>query len=673
MARHVNPRKPRVSTVTTVVVTVATLYFAQEVLIPLALSILLAFLLAPLANRLERWRFGTVPAVLISVGGACVVILLLGWVVGRQFVALTDELPRYQVEIIDKVKRVSGTGSGIGSKIEQFGDAVERATARPTTAPSATSQPSTTRTAAAAQPSPDTEVPPTVVGREVVRTTEVEPAGGSRGVLDPSKPVIGTSLNNPFYAIALPAPVSPIRTIATYLGLVLGPLGTLGLVLVFVVFILLERKGLRDRLIHLISRGKYTLTTRALNDAGSRISRYILAQAIVNGSYGVVIAVGLWVIGLTLGHGTGFPSFVLWGLIAAVLRFVPYVGPAVSSIFPLALSLAVYPGFSVFIATLALVAANELVSNNVVEPWLYGASTGLSAVALLVAAVFWTWLWGPIGLLMATPLTVCIVVLGKYVPQLKFLDVLLGDQPALPIAATFYQRLVAGNAAEAATLMRELSEARSPNGVGDALVLPALRFTRRDREDGDLSSTDEAAVMASLRTILQPAPAAGVKEAPPSNADERATEPASDTPLVLGCPAHHATEELTLMALRPAPDKRRYRVEVCSTRLLPTDIEARIDKERPSVVFIAVLPPGGLPQARYLCRRLRKRYEKLPILIGYWGKSRNFDRLLVRFRTAGASYVMTSILQSQKQLEALLPKTLTNDVVSNLPASVDGG
>lgn len=646
MLRGAGARKPRVSSVTLLVVTVATLYFAQEVLIPLALSILLAFLLAPLATRLERWKLGTAPSVLVAVGGACIVILALGWVVGRQVVALVDQLPRYQAEIVSKVRRVSGTGSGIGSKFEQLGEAMEKAAIVPTTNPAAATQPATQPHSTAGA----------VTTAALVAAAEVQPRDPDH-LLQPRTtpevtvldlPRIGTSLANPLYAITLPAPVSPLRTMAAYLGLALGPLETVALVLVFVVFILLERRALRDRLIHLISRGKYTLTTRALNDAGSRISRYILAQSIVNGSYGVVIAVGLWVIGLTMGHGVGFPSFVLWGLMAGVLRFVPYVGPSVAAMFPLALSLAVYPGFGVFAATLALVSANELVSNNVVEPWLYGASTGLSAVALLVAAVFWTWLWGPIGLLMATPLTVCIVVLGKYVPQLKFLDVLLGDQPALPPGASFYQRLVARNTSEASALVQAISTTRGAAEVGDVLVLPALRFTRRDRIDGDLSSTDEAAVLDEVRRILQQPPLGAT---PPAASDQSAAA----TPLVLGCPSHHVSEELTLLALKPPGDSARFRVEVLSTRLLAAEIEARVQAKRPAIVFIAVLPPGGIPQARHLCRRLRKAFPDLHLLVGFWGRARNFDRLLVRFRAAGASYVNTSIVQSRKQVEALLP------------------
>jgi hypothetical protein len=281
---------------------------------------------------------------------------------------------------------------------------------------------------------------------------------------------------------------------------------------VFVLFVLLERESLRDRLIRLVSRGKYTVTTRAINDAATRISRYVLAQTIVNGTYGIAIAIGLWIIGRTLGHSSSapadyvppddFPSFVLWGLLCAVLRFIPYVGPWVAAIFPVALSLAVYPGFSVFIAVLAMFVVIELLSNNVMEPWLYGVSTGLSTVAIIVAAVFWTWLWGPIGLLLSTPMTVCIVVIGKYVAQLQFFDVLLGDQAALPPAVSYYQRLLAGDRTEAAQLAKEVAKERGREHVPDEVFLPALLLTRRDREDDALNAENETNIYAATAEVV---------------------------------------------------------------------------------------------------------------------------------------------------------------------------
>jgi hypothetical protein len=329
------------------------------------------------------------------------------------------------------------------------------------------------------------------------------------------------------------------------------------------------------------------------------------------------------------------------------LRFIPFVGPWIAAAFPVALSLAVYPGFTMAAATIATFVVLELISNNVLEPWLYGASTGLSTVAIITATVFWTWLWGPPGLLLSTPLTVCIVVLGKHVAPLKFFDVMLGDQPALPPSASYYQRLLAGDRKEAADVVREYAGAHGVDSVPDGVLLPALLLARRDRRDGDLSADDESMIFDATREILRE-----TGRAPDEGAGE--TAPASAAPLVIGCPAHHRAEELTLDMLAMLLAPLGCRTQVVSTRTLPAETEARIAAERPALVFVAVLPPGGLVQARYLCRRLRRRFRDLKIVVGYWGRSRNFDRLLVRLRAAGASYVTTSLIQSRSQVQALL-------------------
>jgi len=615
-------------------VVIALLYFAQEVLVPLALSVMLAFLLAPLSTRLERRRLGRVSSVLAVVGMAFAIILTVGWVVGRQVVQLAEDLPRYQDEMVRKAQRFRSTGAGFGTKIQKLGKELERAAEEPATHPSSApaTQTSTKGVVGAAARE---------FGPEPMRGVAREAIGGPPTT---APAAAGTTPANPLYAVTLPAPVSPIKTMATYLGLVLGPLGTAALVVVFVVFMLLEREDLRDRMIQLISRGRYTVTTRALNDAATRISRYMVAQVIVNGSYGLTVAIGLWIIGLTAGHGVTFPSFVLWGLICSVLRFVPYIGPWVAIVFPVTLSLAVYPGFTVFALTVGMLIVVELVSNNVLEPWLYGTSTGLSTVALIVAAVFWTWLWGPIGLLLSTPLTVCIVVLGKHVPQLKFLDVLLSDKPALPPGVSYYQRLLAGDREEAEEVARGAGKSGGTEQLPDEVFIPALLHARRDRAEDDLTAEKESEVFDATGEIvgrLFPAP-------------ERGEDAALTRPLILGCPAHHRVEELVVRLLGAVMAPNGYRVDALSTRLLPAEVEATIERERPAVLFIAVMPPGGIVQARYLCRRLRKHFKDLPIVVGYWGRVRNFDSLLVKLRAAGASYVTTSLAQTKSQIEALV-------------------
>jgi predicted PurR-regulated permease PerM len=552
-------------------------------------------------------------------------IFLLGWVVTNQAVGLAESIPRYHDEILAKVSRLRWHGNGLGEKIGALGREIKEA--------SGGAHPATQ----AAQDQP-----------------RRSPLAGGAGLDGAGQPAPGTP-GNPLYTVPLPAARSPFKTLADYSGLVLGPLGTAALVVVFVIFMLLQREDMRDRMIRLISGGKYMLTTRALNDAAARISRYMLAQSIVNGTYGLVIALGLWLIGLTMGHGITFPNFVLWGLLCAVLRFIPYVGPWVAATFPIAISLAVYPGFGVFVATAVLFIVVELITNNVMEPWLYGASTGMSTVAILVAAVFWTWLWGPVGLLLSTPLSVCIVVLGKYVPQLKFLNVLLGDEPALAPHVSYYQRLLARDRKEAQQLALEYAAEKGSEHVPDDVFIPALILARRDRKESGLSPDDESYIFEETRAILAEIPA-------PDAAATQNDQAADDAkPLILSVAAHHRSEELVGEMLRKLMSPAGCEVEVIPSRLLPVDVEAMVGKKRPALVFVAVLPPGGLEQARYLVKRLRTRFADQKIVVGYWGRARNFDKLLVRLRAAGASYVTTSLLQSRSQIQALLELELTRE------------
>lgn len=642
---HSKTRRRRGSVLTTIAITIAALYFAQEVLIPVALSILLTFLLAPVVTRLERLGIRRIPAVLLVAVLAFGTIVCFGWLVVRQVYTLAEDLPHYQDEIVRKAQNLNGVGGSVGSNIDRLGQEIMKAPGEPASRPAgaAAKQPTTRPAENSVKTVADQFGPDPVRGfaREVV---------GASPATAPSAP-LGASPANPLFAVSLPAPVSPIKTLGTYLGLVLGPLGTASLVIVFVVFMLLERADLRDRFIRLISRGKYTITTKALDDAGRRISKYMLAQTIVNGSYGAVIALGLWIIGLFFGHGTGFPSFFLWGLLCATLRFIPYVGPWIAAAFPVLLSLAVYPGYSVFTATATLFLVIELFSNNVMEPWLYGTSTGLSTVALLVAAIFWTWLWGPVGLLLSTPLTVCIVVMGKYVPQLKFLDVLLGDRPPLKPYISYYQRLLADDALEASELVTRQAATEGAEATPDSIFIPALKRARHDRLAGNLTAAEEDRIYAETDKAMEQLAA----DQPPVEAAKDVVGDRPQQMTVVGCPSHHRSEELVLRMLARAclPDNLRW--EMATTRMLPSEIEQIVARGRPGMVVIAVLPPGGVVQARHLCRRLRKRFPDLWIIVTSLGRAKNFDRLLVRFRSAGASYVNTSLLQTRGQMRALYP------------------
>ena len=400
------------------VLVIACLYWGRVVLIPVALAILLTFLLNPVVSMLQRLGLGRTPPVILTVVLAFVVLGGIGWAVTGQLTTLANELPQYTSNLKHKIADLRGASQGgIVEKLERtVGELLD----------------------------------------ELHKTDS--PRQGSPLAQDTEKPVL----------VAVQAP-----SVLWQLPTLFEPLATAGLVLVLVIFMLLKHADLRNRLIALAGYGQMTLATKALDEAGQRISRYLLMQSLINGSYGVAVGLGLFLIGV--------PYAVLWGFLAAALRFIPYVGPAVSALLPTALSLAVFPGWGQPLMVVGLIVLLELASNMVMEPLLYGQSAGVSAVALLVAIAFWTWLWGPVGLLLATPLTVCLGVLGKYVPQLKFVEVLIGEEAPLETHTSYYQRLIAKDDDEAAELVDEYLQTHTLDEVYDDLLLPALTSAKQDR------------------------------------------------------------------------------------------------------------------------------------------------------------------------------------------------
>ncbi len=402
-------------TLATILVAVAILYFGKEILVPLALAILFSFLLAPLVRRLERVGVWRIPSVLLVTLTALAAILGIGYILGGQMVQFVDRLPEYRSAIDERIASIrSSTDGPLGRASRNIQE----------------------------------------IGKELITTRPAAPAAA----------VPATQAPVPVRVVD--GPSQPLEMVRTALGSLLSPLLTAGIVAIFVIFILVQREDLRDRLIRLAGQERLDVTTQALDDTARRISRYLLMQATVNTGMGVMVALGLWLIGL--------PNAVLWGLLAAVLRFVPYVGIWIAAALPVVLSLAVFPhGWMAPVAVLALFLLLELLVANFVEPLLYGGSTGISPLAVLVAAIFWAWLWGPVGLLLSTPLTVCMVVLGTYVPALGFLNVLLGDQPVLDPSVRFYQRLLAGDQEEAddfAGLMTMAPLAEDPESVRGVFV-----------------------------------------------------------------------------------------------------------------------------------------------------------------------------------------------------------
>ena len=542
--------------------TVAALYLGRDVLIPLALAILLSFALGPLVTWLYRRGLPRVPAVLAVM---LFVTLLIGGfaaLVASQLTQLGQQLPTYEANLRTKAREVAAAAPG-GGMIDRTADLLRN------------------------------------FNREIDKLTEgatgdAPASGASRPAADqPPRPIP--------VEIHQPAP-PPLEALSSFVGPLMQPIATAGIVLVFIVFVLLQREDLRDRMIRLFGLNDVHRATAAIGDAAKRIGRYLLMQLVVNLLYGIPVALGLFLIGV--------PNALLWGLLATVLRFIPYLGPILAAILPIALSFAVDTGWTTPLLTLALFIGLELFTNNVLEPWLYGSSTGLSPLAIIVAAVFWTTLWGPVGLLLATPLTVCLVVLGRHVPQLQFFEVLLGDQPVLAPEVKFYQRLLAGDPHEAEELAEDMLEERSLQDLLDHVVLPALLFADQDRQRG----------------VLEPARAQAMATAVTAIVDDLA-EPVDGKPV----PARPELAGRRVLCLGA-----RYGVDTAAAGMLAQllrqqglaadfmDAGALIhgggEVERYDAVCLSYLDAGAVRHARRLLLRVRARLGRgTPACVCLWG------------------------------------------------------
>ena len=462
----------------------ATLRYAQEFFVPLVLAGLLSFLLSPLVRRLERWRLGRVGSVLITTAMAFALIAGLTYLVTAEFLDLAGSLPKYRDNLIAKISALKPRGDGMLSRAGKTITEVTDALIKPTDA-AAEKEPKNTEGGPAKPEAPETK-----------------PAASVRPV-----PV----------EIARPAD-NPLLTLKDILAPVVGPLGNALMVMVIAIFMLIAGSDLRDRLIHLMGRGRLRVTTQALDEVAQRISRYLRAQMIVNASFGLAIGVGL--------HFIGVQNAVFWGLLGMVLRFLPYIGAWLAAAFPLVLSIAMFESWTQPILTLGLFAAVELIISNVVEPWLYGTSTEISPLAVVVSAVFWTWLWGGVGLVLATPLTVCLAVAGKYLPDLAFLDLLMGDKPSIAQSDRLYQRLLALNGEEASDIVEQHASEHSALAAFDNVMIPALRSVESDFAAGVLSDVARADACRIVRDIIADLALSSI-ESPPS-----ASLPTAPKPLV---------------------------------------------------------------------------------------------------------------------------------------------
>jgi len=525
---------------------IAALYVGRDILIPLALACLLGFVLSPLVQRLRRWGLPRALAVSLVLA-ACLAVLAVAAVgLAGQVRALSTELPVYRDNVERKVRdlRQRWSAPGVLSGALQTLDTVKKEVERP----------------------PDTDNNPATV--------------------EPAPPPVLQVEERP----------KPWQELQAWFAAAAGPLATAGIVLVFLFLVLLDRQDLRDRMLRLVG-GSLHRNIDAMNEAGTRISRYLTMQLAVNALYGVPLAVGLWLIGI--------PGAVVWGALAAVMRFMPYVGPLLSAVFPLALAFAVDPGWNLVLWTLGLIIVLELLSNNIVEPWLYGASTGLSAMSLLVSASFWTLLWGPIGLVMATPLTVCLLVIGRHLPALQFLDVLLGSRPALDLPTRLYQRLLADDAEEAIELAIDTAQADGVTAFYHRAGVPALRQASDDHEQ--LATAEHRLrVVAGMDEVIDELREQYPGKAPPGR------------PQVVCIGAKWEVDTLAARMLVHALEHAGHRAEHRAAGIGHAETFAALDLRGARLVCLSQFSAVPQTQARLLCRRLRRRWPGLHIVLALW-------------------------------------------------------
>jgi predicted PurR-regulated permease PerM len=634
------------------VIIVTALYVGREIFVPVALAILLSFVLAPPVRFLQRVRVPRGIAVVGAVLLAFAVIFALGSLIATQLNRLAGDLPRYQATIQSKIQSVRGVTGG-SSTLERAAGMLQD------------------------------------LGKELDK-----PKAGA-----PDK-AASPSLSNPLGARPVtPVPVEVLQpdpgaleSLRSLIAPLVSPLATTGIIVIFVIFILIQREDLRNRLIRLAGSHDLQRTTAALDDAAGRLSRLFLNQLLINTGFGILIGAGLWVIGI--------PSAVLWGILAAVLRFVPYIGSIIAAAFPLALAVAVDPGWSMLAWTAALFFVVEPAVGQVVEPMVYGRSTGLSPVAVVVSATFWTALWGPIGLVLATPLTVCLVVLGRHVERLAFLDVMFGDRPALSPAEIFYQRMLAGDPTEATEKAEEFLKERSLSSYYDEVAMKGLQLAQADLDRDALDQSRVVkirdAVLEFANDLSEQADREPVGERPTSDAEAVAaveaatTEPVyADLP-VLGrddLPIEWQGEAPVLcIAGRTALDEAAGMMfaQLCNVHGLRTRVEGpealstanvfRLETEGVALVCLSYLNTTNLAHIRYSVRRLRRKLPRAHIMVGLWsgGSAGNTSEAVLE---ASKADVLASTLREATRLTIELARGKSNDAERALnvkPATING-
>ena len=578
---------------------IATLYLGRQIFIPLALALVLTFLLTPLVSLLEKCRLGRVPAVLVVLVFGFALTAGAGWEVAGQLLDITGHIRDYKTNLEETLRSLHPPTAGA------LGQAT--ATVRELNKELAT-----------------------VPGQAAAHS----PNDGN-GAPHPTRPV----------PVQLAAPPSNfVQDLRALLGPLAGPVETTAIVVIFTAFMLIKREDLRNRMIRLGGQGQLTIMTQALDDASRRLSRYLLLQFLVNAGYGALFGVGLYFVRV--------PHALLWGILAALLRLIPYVGTFIAAAFPMAMALAVFPGWNHVLLIFGMFLVLELIIANMIEPWLYGAHTGISALAILVAAVFWSMLWGPVGLILSTPLTVCLMLIGRYVPQLSFLEVILGDEPVLSPEQIFYQRLLAMDQDEARYIAEAQLQNKSLESLYETVLIPALRLAEEDRHSDVLGERTSEFIAQTTRELIDDLGDRAVQRDSPEQASGGGLSSARRVGGIVCLPARDEADELVGMMFAQILRQAGYGASYLPIGTV-NDMLEQVQGGDFRIAYVSALPPFAVGQARSLCKRLRERFPGLVIVIGLWKFAGGVPKAQERVGASCANAVATTFSEGLLQVGRL--------------------
>src|ERR1700722_5162014 len=612
MVQHTRDKNlTRLLGVVVAVAIVGTLYFARVVLIPFTLAVLITFVLTPVAKLLERMHFGRLVSTLIVVVLSFIAVGAVGWTVTQQFSQVMNQLPDYRSNIRQKIETLHWSKNTALNNASDTMNEISKDLAAPPGHPDG-SLPATTRSS-----TPTRQRPMPV---EIVKS-----------------------------------PTLPLESVESILGL----LATFCIVVVLTFFMLIRRENLRNRLISLAGQRSLYVMTQAIDDATARVSRYLRLQLLVNICYGAFIGTCLYFIGI--------PGALLWGVMVGLLRFLPYIGPPLGGIMPLLLSFAIFDGWIKPLETFGLFVVTEVVVSNFIEPMLYGAYTGISSMAILLAAMFWTAIWGPVGLVLCTPLTVCVVVIGRHVPSLRFLNVLLGDEPVLTADTRYYQRLLAMDHEEAKRVLEHFLEQKPLEDLYDSVLIPALSLAERDRHHERLDKVSAEFIISNTRRIIaelfeerreetrKSGPPTQETAAPPN--EQNATEPPAALtsrtsvadPKIVVVPARDQADEIVATMLCQLLTRAGY-AALCIPLGKPAEMILKTVQSSPDIVCISALPPYAFAHAKSVYAKLSAQLPQSGVLLGMWNYPGDLDRLAARIALSDDHTIATTLSQALSEI-----------------------